>query len=56
MKHGKKPNVRQSIFLRENGWNPNEWLVVKDTTEEMQIISRKENQDEVRIHSIKKWL
>jgi hypothetical protein len=56
MKHGKKPNVRQSIFLRDNGWNPNEWLVVKDTTEEMQIISRKGNRDEVRIHSIKKWI
>ena len=46
MKHGKKPSVRQGIFLEENGFAPHEWLVVKDTTTEMWIVS-KSNSDHV---------
>lgn len=44
MKHGKKPNVRQSIFLEKNGYNPFEWLVVKDTATEMWIVARNVDQ------------
>lgn len=40
MKHGKKPSVRQAVFLQENGYNPHEWLVVKDTSTEIWIVAR----------------
>lgn len=40
MKHGKKPTVHQAIFIEENGFNPNGWLVVKNTTKEMHIIQK----------------
>ena len=42
MKHGKKPTVRQAIFIEKNiCLNPKEWLVVKDTSTGMLIVSRK---------------
>lgn len=40
MKHGKAPTKVQREFIYSKGKNPNEWLVVKDTSEEMQLISR----------------
>lgn len=40
MKHGKSPTKTQMEFIYSNGKNPNEWLVVKDTSEEMHLISR----------------
>lgn len=40
MKHGKSPTKAQREFIYSKGKNPNEWLVVKDTSEEMQLISR----------------
>jgi hypothetical protein len=40
MKHGKKPNVRQSIFIEEKGFNPYEYWVIKDTPTEMWIVAR----------------
>lgn len=40
MKHGKSPTKAQREFIYSKGKNPNEWLVVKDTSEEMHLISR----------------
>ena len=40
MKHGKKPTVRQSLFIQDSGFNPREWLVVKDTSKEMWIVQK----------------
>ena len=40
MKHGKKPTVRQGKFIQECGFDPHEWLVVKDTPKEMWILQR----------------
>ena len=42
MKHGKKPTVRQSIFMQQNGFNPYDWFVVKDTSTEMWMVARNE--------------
>ena len=40
MKHGKSPSLRQKKFLTERRLNPNNWLIVKDTPEEMHIVYR----------------
>ena len=40
MKNGKKPTLAQKKFLQENGLAPEKWLVVKDTPEEMEVVSR----------------
>jgi hypothetical protein len=40
MKHPKKPTVRQSKFIKECGFDPHEWMVVKDTSTEMWITQR----------------
>ena len=44
MKHGKKPTVRQAVFLKEKGYTPHEWFVVKDTPAEMFITARNEDE------------
>ena len=40
MKHGKKPTVRQSQLIKSMRLNPANWLVVKDTPEELVIVHR----------------
>lgn len=40
MKNGKKPTLAQKILLHENGLVPENWLIVKDTTEMMEVVSR----------------
>lgn len=40
MKHGKKPTVKQSEFLRGKRLNPSDWLIVKDTPDEIHIVHR----------------
>lgn len=40
MKNGKKPTLAQKKFLQENGLTPEKWLIVKDTPEEMEVVSR----------------
>ena len=40
MKNGKKPTVRQRKFIQSKGLNAENWLVVKDTSEEMTIVNR----------------
>ena len=40
MKHGKKPTKQQKAFLMEYNLNPNDWLIVKNTSTEMELISR----------------
>ena len=40
MKHGKKPTKRQSIFIKEHGLNPENWLVTKDTPDELHLVHR----------------
>ena len=40
MKNGKKPTVAQRKFIKAHGLNAENWLVVKDTPEEMVVIHR----------------
>ncbi|MDF2578381.1 MAG: hypothetical protein K0S74_1865 [Chlamydiales bacterium] len=41
MKHGKRPRVKQKIFIEGHKLDPDNWLVVKDTTEFMEVVNRK---------------
>lgn len=40
MKHGRKPTKKQSIFIKENGLNPDDWLITKDTPEQMELVHK----------------
>lgn len=40
MKHGKKPNVRQCKLMQSYGLKSEDWLVVKDTPQEMALVHR----------------
>ena len=40
MKHGKRPTKNQSIFIKDHGLNPEDWLVVKDRPEQMELVHR----------------
>lgn len=42
MKNGKKPTLAQKKLLKSKGYVPENWLIVKDTTEYMEIVSRVE--------------
>jgi len=41
MKNGKKPTVAQCEFMKSHGVIFKNWLVVKDTPQQMEIVSRK---------------
>ena len=40
MKHGKKPTVAQRKFIKSKGLIAENWLVVKDTPEQMVLVHR----------------
>lgn len=40
MKHGKSPTVSQRKFIKSNGLNWENWLVVKDQPEQMVLVHR----------------
>lgn len=40
MKNGKRPTMAQKQALREHGLVPDNWLIVKDTPAELEIVSR----------------
>lgn len=40
MKNGKNPTKAQKQFLREHRFNPDNWLIVKNTPEEMLLVHR----------------
>ena len=40
MKHGRKPTKAQKIILKERRLNPDNWLIVKNTPEEMLVVHR----------------
>ena len=51
MRHGKKPTKAQRGFLRSYNLAPEDWLIVKNTSTEMELISRFTGQTRV----IPKW-
>ena len=40
MKNGKRPTLQQKLIMRSHGLQPDNWLVVKNTTEYMEVVSR----------------
>ena len=40
MKHGKKPTKAQKLLLKAYRLNPDNWLIVKHTTEELLVVHR----------------
>lgn len=42
MKNGKKPTLNQKKEMRSHGLLPENWLVVKDTGQFMEVVSRME--------------
>ena len=40
MKHGKSPTVKQKKLIESRRLNSSDWLVERDTTEKMVIVSR----------------
>ena len=40
MKHGRKPTVNQCKLLQRWKLNPADWLIVKDTPDQMVIVHR----------------
>lgn len=40
MKHGKNPTVAQKKILKGKGLNPDNWLIIKNLQDRMEIIHR----------------
>ena len=40
MKNGKKPTLQQKLIMKSHGLQPDNWLVVKNTTEHLEVVSR----------------
>lgn len=40
MKNGKKPTLAQKKLLKSRGLIPENWLVVKDMVDQMEVVSR----------------
>ncbi|NBH97761.1 hypothetical protein D3Z42_04865 [Lachnospiraceae bacterium] len=40
IKNGKKPTLKQKLFMHSQGLRPNNWLVIKDTASMMEVVSR----------------
>lgn len=40
MKNGKRPTVRQCQLMKQWKLNPEDWLVIKDTPDQMELVHR----------------
>ena len=40
MKNGKRPTLQQKKLMRSHGLTPENWLVVKNTQEFLEVVSR----------------
>lgn len=43
MKHGKNPTVKQKKFIKASGFNPENWLIVKNLTDSLHLVHRYTN-------------
>lgn len=56
MKHAKRPTRKQKMLMQAAGYNYEDWLVVKDTAEELIIQSRATDKTQPEIRTIRKEL
>ncbi len=40
MKNGKRPTLKQKTLMRSHGYDPEDWLVTKDMTGQLEIVNR----------------
>lgn len=40
MKHGRKPTLNQKLLIKEAGLNPDNWLIVKNLPDKLNIVHR----------------
>ena len=40
MKNGKRPTQKQKLLMRSYGLQPDNWLIVKNTPEYLEVVSR----------------
>ena len=40
MKNGKRLSVKQKVFVKSKGLNPEDWLATKDTPDRMELVHR----------------
>ena len=50
MKHGIKPSREQRKFIEKCGYNSSDYLVIKDTPNEMQIVARNGDSSVFTLH------
>lgn len=50
MKHGKRPSVNQRKFIKAHGLNWENWLVVKDTPDRIELVHRHSDRTTRVIH------
>lgn len=49
MKNGKRPTVAQKKLMQNHGLDPADWLVERDTPDEMHIVNRRNSNTTKRI-------
>ncbi|HHP9912529.1 TPA: DUF6906 family protein [Listeria monocytogenes] len=47
MKNGKKLTINQAKMLKNNGLNPDNWLIVKNLNDRMEIVHREKGSKRV---------
>lgn len=40
MKHGKRPSLKQKNIIKGAGYNPDNWLIVKNLSDKLVIVHR----------------
>ena len=40
MKNGKRPTLKQKLLMRSYGLQPDNWFIVKNTPEYLEVVSR----------------
>ena len=40
MKNGKRPTLQQKLIMKSHGLKPDNWLIVKNTPEYLEVVSR----------------
>lgn len=56
MKHAKRPTRKQKMLIQAANYNCGDWLVVKDTAEELIIQSKGTDKAQPEIRTIRKEL